>query len=144
MKIYDYPSEAAEKKLATIVSRGLNFKKKDVSAVNRILEDVRRNGDAALIKYVNRFDAPGLQTGSLAVTESEFREATRQVDAAFRRALNRATAQIESFHRLQLPKSWINTIDRGLWSARWSTRCGPRGFTFPEAEGARHRWSLRS
>ncbi|MGB5620093.1 MAG: histidinol dehydrogenase, partial [Desulfobacterales bacterium] len=89
MKIYDYPSEAAEKKLATIVNRGLNFKKKDVSAVNRILEDVRRNGDGALIKYVNRFDAPDLQTGSLAVTESEFREATRQVDAAFRRALNR-------------------------------------------------------
>jgi histidinol dehydrogenase len=135
MKIYDYPSEAAEKKLATIVSRGLNFKKKDVSAVNRILEDVRRNGDAALIKYVNRFDAPGLQTGSLAVTESEFREATRQVDAAFRRALNRATAQIESFHRLQLPKSWINTDRPGTLVGQMVNPVQAAGIYVPGGKG---------
>jgi histidinol dehydrogenase len=135
MKIYDYPSEAAEKKLATIVSRGLNFRKKDVSAVNRILEDVRRNGDAALIKYVNRFDAPGLQTGSLAVTESEFREATRQVDAAFRRALNRATAQIESFHRLQLPKSWINTDRPGTLVGQMVNPVQAAGIYVPGGRG---------
>jgi len=135
MKIYDYPSEAAEKKLATIVSRGLKFKKKDVSAVNRILEDVRRNGDAALIKYVNRFDAPGLQTGSLAVTESEFREATRQVDAAFRRALNRATAQIESFHRLQLPKSWINTDRPGTLVGQMVNPVQAAGIYVPGGRG---------
>ncbi|MGB5421201.1 MAG: histidinol dehydrogenase, partial [Desulfobacterales bacterium] len=135
MKIYDYPSETAEKKLATIVNRGLNFKKKDVSAVNRILEDVRRNGDGALIGYVNRFDAPGLQTGSLAVTESEFRDATRQVDAAFRRSLNRATAQIESFHRLQLPKSWINTDRPGTLVGQMVNPVQAAGIYVPGGRG---------
>ncbi|MEN8759609.1 MAG: histidinol dehydrogenase [Desulfobacterales bacterium] len=135
MKIYDYPSEAAEKKLATIVNRGLNFKKKDVSAVNRILEEVRRNGDGALIEYVNRFDAPDLQTDSLAVTESEFREATRQVDAAFRRALNRATAQIESFHRLQLPKSWINTDRPGTLVGQMVNPVQAAGIYVPGGRG---------
>jgi histidinol dehydrogenase len=135
MKIYDYPSEAAEKKLATIVNRGLNFKKKDVSTVNRILEDVRRNGDDALIQYVNRFDAPDLQTGSLAVTESEFREATRQVDATFRRALNRATAQIESFHRLQLPKSWINADRPGTLVGQMVNPVQAAGIYVPGGRG---------
>ena len=135
MKIYDYPSEAAEKKLATIVNRGLNFKKKDVSTVNRILEDVRRNGDDALIQYVNRFDAPDLQTGSLAVTESEFREATRQVDATFRRALNRATAQIESFHRLQLPKSWINADRPGTLVGQMVNPLQAAGIYVPGGRG---------
>jgi histidinol dehydrogenase len=135
MQIYDYPSEAAEKKLATIVNRGLNFKKKDVSAVNRILEDVRRNGDRALIQYVNRFDAPDLQTGSLAVSESAFREASRQVDAAFRRALNRATAQIESFHRLQLPKSWINTDRPGTLVGQMVNPVPAAGIYVPGGRG---------
>lgn len=109
MKIYTYPSRDAEKRLAAIVNRGSSFKKKDVAAVSRILEDVRRNGDGALINYVNRFDAPGLKAEALAVTEAEFREAASRVDAGFRRALNRAVAQVEAFHRLQQPKSWINT-----------------------------------
>lgn len=137
MKIFDYPSEAAEKKLATIANRGLNVKKKDVSAVNRILEDVRRNGDAALIEYVNRFDAPHLQTGSLAVAESEFREAARQVDAAFRRALNRAAAQIESFHRLQLPKSWINTDRPGTLVGQMVNPVRAAGIYVPGGRGGK-------
>jgi len=107
MKIYAYPSKSAERKLAAIVNRGLSFRKKDVSAVTRILEDVRKNGDRALIKYVNQFDAPKMKIEQLAVTEAEFKDAARRVDASFRRAMNRAASQIESFHRLQLPKSWI-------------------------------------
>ena len=137
MKIFDYPSEAAEKKLATIVNRGLNVKKKDVSAVNRILEDVRRNGDAALIEYVNRFDAPHLRTVSLAVAESEFREAARQVDAGFRRALNRAAAQIESFHRLQLPKSWINTDRPGTLVGQMVNPVRAAGIYVPGGRGGK-------
>ena len=58
MKIYHYPSPAAEKKVTAIVNRGLTFRKKDYQAVARILDDVRRNGDDAVIKYANRFDAP--------------------------------------------------------------------------------------
>jgi histidinol dehydrogenase len=56
MKIYNYPSKSAEKKIASIINRGLGFKKKDYQSVKHILEDVRKNGDKALIKYVNRFD----------------------------------------------------------------------------------------
>ncbi len=107
MKIYDYPSKSAERKLSAIVNRGMRFRKKDILSVTRILEDVRKNGDRALIKYVNQFDAPKMKIEQLAVTEADFKDAARRVDASFRRAMNRAASQIESFHRLQLPKSWI-------------------------------------
>ena len=109
MKIYRYPSKVAQKRIAAIVNRELGFKKKDLHEVNRILEDVKKNGDKALIKYTNRFDAPGLKAVSLKVTARELRDATKKVDRAFRRSLNRAASQIEAFHRLQFPKSWINT-----------------------------------
>jgi len=109
MKIYNYPSKSAETKVASIVKRGLGFKKKDVLAVTRILEDVRKNGDKALIKYANRFDSPALTLESIQATSQEINNAAKNVDRSFVRALNRAAGQIESFHKQQLSKSWDYT-----------------------------------
>ena len=109
MKIYNYPSKSAEKKITSIVKRGLGFKKKDVLAVTRILEDVRKNGDKALIKYANQFDSPGLTLESIQATSQEINNAAKKVDQSFVRALNRAAGQIESFHKQQLSKSWDYT-----------------------------------
>jgi histidinol dehydrogenase len=107
MKTYSYPSKAAERKLNQIVDRGMNFKKKDIAAVNRILEDVRRGGDQALIGYVNRFDSPRLTVGQLKVDAAEMKKAKNRVARSLLRSLKRAAKQIESFHRRQLPRSWF-------------------------------------
>jgi histidinol dehydrogenase len=109
MKLFNYPSKSAEKKVASIVKRGLGFKKKDVLAVTRILEDVRKNGDKALIKYANQFDSPGLTLESIQATSQEINNAAKNVDRSFVGALNRAAGQIESFHKQQLSNSWDYT-----------------------------------
>ncbi len=109
MKIYNYPSKSAEKRIVSIADRGLGFKKKDILSVTRILEDVRKNRDKALIKYTNRFDSPGLTIESIKVTPKEIDNAAKKVDRSFVRALNRAAGQIEAFHKEQLITSWINT-----------------------------------
>lgn len=113
MKIYNYPSKSAEKRLSSIVNRGLVFTKKDVQTVTRILEDVKKNGDRALIKYTNRFDSPDLTTESIRVTREEIEKAVKTVDRSFVRALNRAASQIESFHGQQTSNSWMNTQRAG-------------------------------
>ncbi len=109
MKIYTYPSAPAEKKIASIINRGTGVKKKDLLAVTQMIEDVRKSKDQALIKYTNRFDSPDLTIESIRVTPKEFDDASKRVDRAFMRSLNRAVRQIESFHRQQLCSSWINT-----------------------------------
>ncbi|WP_372683293.1 histidinol dehydrogenase [Desulfosarcina sp.] len=109
MKILRYPSNAAEKKMRSIIARDIDFRKADVQAVTRILNDVKRNGDEALIRYCQAFDAPGMTIETLAVTPEEMAAARTKVDRAFLKALNRAVAQIDGFHRQQLPKSWIDT-----------------------------------
>jgi len=109
MKIYNYPSKSAEKRIASIANRGLGFKKKDVLLVTRILEDVRKNGDKALIEYSNRFDSPELTITSIKATREEIDTAAKRVDRSFVRALNRAIKQIQGFHKQQFIKSWINT-----------------------------------
>ncbi|MCK5507712.1 MAG: histidinol dehydrogenase, partial [Desulfobacterales bacterium] len=115
MKIYTYPSKSAETKIASIINRGLNFKKKDYLKVTQILEDVRKNGDNALIKYANRFDSPCLSIKSIRVTSDEIEAAAHKVEKTFMRSLNRAIAQIDSFHKHQLCNSWIDTKRPGAF-----------------------------
>ena len=111
MKIYQYPSQAAEKKLSIIENRSIGFRKKDVTAVARILDDIKKNGDDALLSYTRRFDSPTLKKNALKVSEKEMAQAGKQVDSSFVRALNRATRQVRDFHQQQQPSSWID-IDR--------------------------------
>ncbi len=108
MKTYRYPSQAAEKKLSIIENRSIGFRKKDVTAVARILDNVKQNGDDALLSYTHQFDSPGLKKPAMKVSEKEIAAAHKQVDRAFMRALNRATRQVRHFHCQQRPSSWIN------------------------------------
>jgi len=113
IRIFKYPSAAARKRLDAIVNRGLSFKVKDLQAVERILNNVRKRKDRALIDYINRFDAPRLNVKKLKVTKAEIEKACRQVDKGFMRSLNKAASQIEAFHRHEVERSWFATDVEG-------------------------------
>ena len=102
MKIFKYPSEEAEARLLSIINRGLSFSRKDYINVSRILEDVRKNGDRALIGYIRKFDSPSMAPDSLKVTRKEIDSASKMVGKAFITSLKRAIGQIESFHKQQI------------------------------------------
>jgi histidinol dehydrogenase len=135
MKTYNYPSKSAEKKIASIINRGLGFKKKDYQSVKRILEDVRKNGDKALIKYVNCFDSPDLSIDSIKVSREEINAATKKVGKPFVRSLNRAISQIKAFHKQQLSKSWINTDRHGVFLGQIVNPVDAAGVYVPGGKG---------
>ena len=137
MRIYHYPSKAADKKLTAIINRGLDFKKKDYQAVSRIIDDVRRNGDDAVIKYARRFDAPRLTAASIKVTAREMDAAAKKVDRSFVRALNRAASQIEAFHRQQIQQSWIDTRRPGTILGQLVNPVNAAGVYVPGATGGK-------
>ena len=137
MKIYNYPSKAAEKRVTAIVNRSLTFRKKDYQAVARILRDVRRNGDAAVIKYANRFDAPGLTVDSIKVTAREMAAAVKKSDRGFVRAMNRAASQIEAFHRQQAQQSLIDTQRSGTMLGQLVNPVDAAGVYVPGASGGK-------
>ena len=135
MKIYNYPSKTAESKVSAIVNRGLSFSKKDYQTVNRILDDVRRRGDAAVIEYARRFDAPKMALKSLKVSAKELDAASKKVDRSFVRALNRAASQIEAFHRQQIRRSWIDTQRPGTLLGQIVNPVDAAGVYVPGARG---------
>jgi histidinol dehydrogenase len=137
MKISKFPSAAAQKRLDRIVNRGLSFKARDVQAVKRILADVRKNKDKALISYINRFDAPKLTTRSLKVTKKELSEARSRVDKGFIRSLNKAARQIEAFHMHQVEQSWSTTDVDGTMLGQLVRPVNAAGVYVPGGRGGK-------
>ncbi len=137
MKIYNYPSDSAEKKVSAIVNRELDFKKELFAEVTQIIEDVRNNGDSALVRYIRKFDSPGFTAESLKVTEEEFEHAVKQVEESFILSLNRAVAQIEGFHKQQRGKSWINTDRPGVLLGQMLNPVDSTGIYVPGGKGGK-------
>ncbi len=71
--------------------------------VARIVDDVRRDGDQALIRYARQFD--GL-TGSMEVTREEIRRGARNVSREVREAMATAAAHIRTVAARQIPARW--------------------------------------
>ncbi len=135
MKIYEYPSKIAEKRINSIINRGLEFSKKELQNVSRILEDVKQNGDEALIKYTNRFDSSAVKIDSLVVSTAEFEKAESLVDKTFIDSLDIAISRIENFHKRQLENSWIDTNRRGIVLGRIVNPVEKAGIYVPGGKG---------
>ncbi len=137
MKIYHFPSRSAEQRLERIIQRGLVFSKKDLAAVSRMCENVRKNGDQAVIAYTRQFDSARVNPRSIQVTDKEFSEAARKVDRSFMRALNRAAAHIKRFHELQRRRSWMQTDRPGTLLGQLIHPIDAAGVYVPGAKGGK-------
>ncbi len=135
MKILRHPSAATERRLNAIARRSLSFRHKDTRDVSRIIAQVQKNGDQALIDYTRRFDAPGLKASQLAVSSEDIKQAARQVDRRFKRALNRAIRQIEGFHRQQFRKSWVDPARDGVLLGQLFRPVESAGIYVPGGQG---------
>jgi histidinol dehydrogenase len=137
MKILAFPSSSAQKRLKFILNRNLSFRSKDINTVKKILEDVRKNKDKALIAYTNRFDAPSLKTKQMAVSKREMSDAKSQVNRAFIKSLNKAIRHIESFHRHQVEQSWFTTNIDGSVLGQMVRPVGGAGVYVPGGKGGK-------
>jgi len=102
MKIIRYPS----KKLQDIYNRSLPRSRRIKEKVERILEDVRLQGDDALIRYTKKFDKVKLSPRNLRVSEAEISSAYQNIDPDFVNCLKTIIENISRFYRRQIKKSW--------------------------------------
>ncbi|WP_295154741.1 histidinol dehydrogenase [uncultured Brachyspira sp.] len=80
--------------------------------VKNILEDVKKNGDNALIKYAKMFD--NAEIDNLEVSTKEIEEAYNKADEQFKETLYIAYKNIEQFHKKQLRNSFITNEEDGI------------------------------
>ena len=82
--------------------------------VRKILQQVRTNGDAAVLEHTQRLD--GLSASdmqALTLTRQDLDAALQQIPAADRLALQQAADRVESYHQHQVENTWTYTDDQG-------------------------------
>lgn len=100
IKIYNY----GEVPNSEIFARGTV--ETDVSQiVSDIINDVRENGDEALLQYCKKFD--GANINELEVSQEEVEEAFASVEPEFLEVLRKAADNIRLFHQKQVRNSFI-------------------------------------
>ena len=80
--------------------------------VAEIIANVRKNGDAALYEYCEKFDKATLT--ALQVTKEEIDEAVASVEPRFLDILARAAENIRKFHSRQVRNSFVLTEENGV------------------------------
>lgn len=79
-----------------------------------ILEDVRRNGDRALLRYARKFDGVDLRKAGFTVTRAEIRRAHRKVPRGFVAALRTVARNIRATAIRQMPSAWQASNGAGV------------------------------
>jgi histidinol dehydrogenase len=81
--------------------------------VRPILEDVRKKGDRALLRYARRLDGLEPAARTVEVPPRQIQAAEEGLSSEFRDALRDASQQIRDFARMQLPKGWMKRLGAG-------------------------------
>lgn len=88
----------------------------DTTAENtarQVLDDIRLNGDAAVLKYVAQFDGATLKLSELPVTPAELAAARETVDSEFKAAAREAHKRIAAFAKAGMKKDWTTFSPKG-------------------------------
>jgi histidinol dehydrogenase len=98
--------------LKRLANRGAVDLARAEKSAAKIVGDVRKSGNSALLRYTRKFD--GLSSKTLRVTEAGIDAAWTQVSADFRQALERAAANIRRFCEWQKPQEWTYENEAGV------------------------------
>jgi len=104
--------------------------------VARILREVEREGDAALVRWTARLDGVRLRPGQIRMERREVRRLAAGADRAVRRALAALATRIEAFHRLQLSDGFRLGLGPGSVVEEVVTPLASAGLYVPGGAGA--------
>ena len=101
--------------LQRLIDRNRHARKKHVEEkVRRIIEHVRDNGDAAVLKYTKRFDKASLSARELQVSEAEISGAYQGITSDFISSLKSIINNVSDFYKKQRAKPARIRHDDGI------------------------------
>ncbi|PKM95898.1 MAG: histidinol dehydrogenase [Firmicutes bacterium HGW-Firmicutes-1] len=81
--------------------------------VAKIIEEIKINGDSAVIEFSKQFDGVSLEMNTIKVTKEDIDFAYSQVEPTIIEVIKRAKFRIEAFHNKQKTYSWFDTSEKG-------------------------------
>jgi histidinol dehydrogenase len=114
MKIIDSQQEDIITELKRIINRGETATEEVAAVVREVVEQVRKQGDPAVLEYTEKFDRTILTLKDVRVSLDEIKEAYSKVDAKKVEALKLAAKNIRAFHEKQKSSSWVSQEADGI------------------------------
>lgn len=113
MQILDLNKETTSNILESLLKRSPNSYGEYEARVAEIIEEVRKNRDAAVFAYTEQFDHAKIDANHLIVTEEEISEAYENVDPQLLKVIRKSLVNIRDFHSKQLQNSWFTSGENG-------------------------------
>jgi histidinol dehydrogenase len=127
-------TRAAKARLARLAARGEGPAGVE-AAVRRILDSVRRDGDAAVARFTKQFDRVALRPSEFEVSAKEIAAARRRLPKPLLAALEKAHARIRAFHERERERSFEKK-EKGIRTGMRVTPLARAGVYVPGGKAA--------
>ena len=107
------------------------------AVVNRIIKDIKNNGDSALLSYTKKFDhLESKSLSELELTKESLKEAYESLDRSSQAALNESAQRIRDYHQNQIQDSWDYVEEDGTRLGQKITAIDSVGLYVPGGKAA--------
>ena len=113
VRIVEWAAKRPQSRFVTKFLERSAFPEEAEKAAAEVLAAVRAEGDAAVARYVERFEGAKLKPARFRVTDAELDAAAAQVPQALKRAVKDAYARVMRFSKASLRRPWTMKTPRG-------------------------------
>ena len=122
-KIISYKEQNFTAQIGALIKNNTQIDQSTEIAVAKIISEVRKSGDKAIIALCNKFDKTNFKkTEDLLVSKKEFNQARKNLNQDVIKALETAFARVFEYHQKQLPQdfSYLDSLGNKLGNI-WQT-----------------------
>ena len=113
MKYLDASSTDFEKSFQSLILSTLEPDKNVLETVSKIISDVRKRGDDALLEYTNHYDHLSAKLETLEIKKDEVEAASDRISDSMRDSFENAIKRIRTFHEKQKQETWTYKDEDG-------------------------------
>ena len=113
MNIAVFSEKSFQRKWNKVLATSSLFDEAVEERVRSIMHAVASKGDKAILEFTQKFDGATLNAKELLVTESEFKDAAKQVASSTKAAIKESFTNIQGFGKMSKRKGWNGRNSHG-------------------------------
>ena len=101
LKTFNYNKNGSSKILEVFLNKRKSTQKNIASSVYKIIRDVKRNGDKAVLNYEKKFSNIKTKSNKVFFSNKEITQIAKKTDIKIKKAIDLAYSRIKKFHSKQ-------------------------------------------
>ena len=101
LKTFNYNKNGASKALEVFLNKRKSTQKNIASSVYKIIQDVKRNGDKAVLNYEKKYSKIKTKSNKIFFSNKEINQIVKKTDYKIKKAIDLAFTRIKRFHLKQ-------------------------------------------